>query len=238
MADVKWFNPNPLSYKMNENKPEIIFYPVRLEKIIEEYKQVVTFRFASDTPLAFVPGQHAHLQAPNTVRSKATVRHLSIASTPKDGWLDFTMDLNSPSEFKQKFAAAKPGDMTSLFKIGGEFCINPDIQNKVAFIAGGIGITPIRSLLRQIDQELLQVAWELIHISRDKYLYEDEFNHYPGEQHRIRRLDCDRELAACVARNKDGWFYLSGSNGFVEGIRQKIVELQIDPARIVTEDFR
>merc|ERR1712170_273444 len=75
---------------------------------------------------------------------------------------------------KQLFAAAKPGAKAVVFKIKGDLVIDPTEQKNVVFVAGGIGITPMRAMILDIIGQKLAVSCSLVHVARSKHLYEDE----------------------------------------------------------------
>lgn len=91
----------------------------------------------------FEPGQHAMVQIETP--SGADDRFLSIASAPSDEHLGFAVRL-SDSEFKQAFTRSKPGEAVRLVGPMGRFQRDP--KRPALLLSGGIGITPLRSMLR------------------------------------------------------------------------------------------
>jgi len=213
------------------------FYPVVLESVQREYGEVHTYTFRPQAPLPFLAGQHVHLLAPGLELGKPNVRHMSVASTPADPLLQFSMDLASGSPYKQAFHEAKPGQSTQIFKIGGDFTLDAG-NSPLVFLAGGIGITPFRSLIRALEEAGRPRAWTLVHVSRDAFLYQAEFSPLPFTQHRVGRQAFLELLPGLVAEQREAEYYLCGSRGFVEGVAQTLGELGIAPERIKTEDFR
>lgn len=213
------------------------FYAVTLVDKTREYDEVFTFRFRSPEPIPFVPGQYVHLLAPGSPPGRENVRHLSIASVPEEGPLRFTMDLGSQSDYKQKFASLEPGGTAHLFKVKGDFVLGPQAPSRVVFLAGGIGITPIRSLIHHIGHQGLATDWRLAHVARGPFLYETELGEFPNLQARIRR----RELAGLVAQ----WvpdvpgavWYISGSARFVQGVSDLLRTHGISQESLRIEDF-
>ncbi len=91
----------------------------------------------------FEPVQHAMVQIETP--SGADDRLLSNASAPSDEHLDFAVRL-SDREFKQAFSRSKPGDPVRLVGPVGRF--QRDSERPALLLSGGIGITPLRSMLR------------------------------------------------------------------------------------------
>jgi ferredoxin-NADP reductase len=213
------------------------FYAVTLVAKKHEYGQVHTFRLEPEAPVTFVPGQYVHLMAPNSPPGRENVRHLSISSIPEDGPLEFTIDLASASDYKKKFAALEVGGKAHLFKIKGHFVLGDTPPSSIVFLAGGIGITPIRSLIRQIQKHRLPVEWRLAHVARDGFLYEEELAALGGQQKRIRRPEAAALVAGWTAEKPDAAYYVSGSNRFVEGITAMLKEHGIPESSVTVENF-
>jgi len=213
------------------------FHALTLVSKTREYDQVYTFAFQPETPVSFVPGQYVHLLAPQSPPGRENVRHLSIASTPAEGPLKFTFDLGSRTDYKAKFAGLEVGGKAHLFKVKGEFVLGDPPPPRAVFLAGGLGITPVRSLLRQITAAGLPVEWRLAHVARGAFLYEAELAAWGGTQRRIRRA----EAAALVRHWAGEWpgarWYLSGSHRFVEGISAELAAFGVAGSDVVREDF-
>ncbi len=222
------------------------YYDAVLEEAIHEYDEVWTYRLkiaeGEDVP-EFLPGQYAHVAAPGLEEvTKPMRRHLSIASTPADGEFIFSMDTSSHSDFKQLFLDAQKGSVIKLFKLKGEFTLEnlPD-NSRVIFIAGGTGITPVRSLVRAMDQQNLSVPWDLYYVGRH-YLFAHELSSYKGKTNFIGRESVPLMISSCVdaykAKGKgDLHIYLSGSHSFVEDITDQLTGKGIPSDHIRTEDF-
>ena len=77
---------------------------------------------------------------------RAHIHHFSLSSSPFDPLLEFTTRLRG-TEFKNALAALQPGSELELEGPYGTFVLPAD-AGKVAFLAGGIGVTCVRSILR------------------------------------------------------------------------------------------
>ncbi len=70
----------------------------------------------------------------------------SHCSAPSDRYLELTTRM-SGSPFKQALEKLVPGDRVRIAGPGGRLRVADDV-GRVAFLIGGIGITPVRSVLR------------------------------------------------------------------------------------------
>ena len=214
------------------------FYPITLVSKSKEYDTVYTLKFSSAAPVSFVPGQYVHLLAPASPPGPQNVRHLSIASIPEEGDLQFSLDLSPTSEYKQKLADLAPGGLAHLFKVKGEFVLDVPPASRVVFLAGGLGITPVRALITQIVHRDLAVEWRLAHVARGPYLYQKELEPLGGEQVRLRRPDLESRVVQWVNQWPDARYYASGSSRFVEGMVTLLKSNGVPYSFIRVEDFR
>jgi ferredoxin-NADP reductase len=101
-------------------------------------------RLRLERPLGFHhhPGQHAVLRL-HTDRGP-DLRPLSIASPPEAAELEFATRIG-PSAYKQAFAALQGGDRVKVSRPMGSFRLDP--TRPEVMVSGGIGITPLRSML-------------------------------------------------------------------------------------------
>lgn len=203
-----------------------------------EYDSTVTLSFSPDAPLPFAAGQWIHLACAAEPEGRHMVRHMSIASAPNDPYLEFTMDFQSNSDYKRAMAALKPGDRVAAFKLRGEFTVPEQPNGPLVFLAGGLGVTPIRSLIRSFGSGVPRVPLYFIHVSRGAFLYQDEIQKLPIEQGRINRSGVAKLLPAVAqkAGNQACW-YVSGSDRFVEGLKPVLHGLGVAEERIITENF-
>ncbi len=213
------------------------FYALTLVGKKREYAQVHTFQFEPESPVAFVPGQYVHLMAPNSPPGPGNVRHLSIASIPEDGPLEFTIDLASATDYKKKLTALEVGGKAHLFKVKGHFVLGETPPRDIVFLAGGIGITPIRSLIRHIEKHRLPVEWRLGHVARGEFLYQEELSRLNAPQRRIGRSGVKELLDVWTAEKPHAAYYVSGSHRFVEGITILLKERGIPGTAVTVEDF-
>jgi len=213
------------------------FHSLTLVEKIREYDEVFTLRFSSEEPIPFVPGQYVHLMAPASPPGRENVRHLSIASIPEEGPLQFTVDLAPTSDYKKKMAALEPGGTTHLFKVKGQFVLGEPLPPRVMFLAGGLGITPVRALIHQIALHRLPVEWRLAHVARGAYLYEEELLALTGTQERLRHADVENLVRRWSHEVPGARWYVSGASRFVRAMTEILRTLGVADENLRVEDF-
>lgn len=105
---------------------------------------VVMMRFERPEDFVFIPGQWLRLTV-ETVEGKQT-KTFTIASARDDDWLEIATRI-SGSTFKQALERLRPGERVGLTGPGGRMSL-PDGIRRAAFLVGGVGVTPARSMLR------------------------------------------------------------------------------------------
>lgn len=110
------------------------------------------FVFGSDRKLAFAPGQYlewtlAHRKAD----SRGIRRYFTIASSPTDSDFRVGVKFYQPSSsFKKKMLSMRKGDTIVASQLAGDFTLPKNKNKKLVFIAGGIGVTPFRSMIEYL----------------------------------------------------------------------------------------
>lgn len=121
--------------------------------IIQRTPSIRSFRFPIKARgVRYRPGQFFFL----TIRigGEEAIHHFSFSSSPTEkGYIEFTKRITG-SDFSQALANMKPGDWARLQGPEGSFTL-PRNQSKLAFLSGGIGITPLRSMLRYVTDKSL-----------------------------------------------------------------------------------
>ena len=122
---------------------------VRVEKIAEGCYDYV---FRPDRKIRFRPGQYVDwtldVAAPD---SRGNRRPFTIASAPTEREVRLGAKFYpSPSAFKRQLSDMQPGDVIYASRPAGTFTLPKDPKEKLVFIAGGIGITPFRSMVKDL----------------------------------------------------------------------------------------
>lgn len=113
---------------------------------------VYEFCFESDGAVRFSPGQYMEWTL-NHRRpdSRGNRRFFTIASSPNEKEIKLGVKFYpNASSFKQALFAVNPGDAILAAQPAGDFTLSGNKREKLAFIAGGIGITPFRSMITHL----------------------------------------------------------------------------------------
>src|SRR5215210_4566865 len=105
----------------------------------------------------FVPGQYFWVELPNRGHDdeRGLRRHISIVTSPNDrGVLGLATRIRDTA-FKETLAEMDVGDEAIVEEPKGDYQLPEDTSKHYVFVAGGIGITVFRSMLRYIAEENL-----------------------------------------------------------------------------------
>jgi len=118
----------------------------------------------------FKPGQYfwVTLLDPPYEDEKGPRRHISVVTSPNErGVLGLCTRLRD-SAFKRSLAELPVGAEVEVEEPKGDFLLPEDATQPYVFIAGGIGITVFRCMLRYIAEEQLPYRVTLVYSNRDR----------------------------------------------------------------------
>jgi NAD(P)H-flavin reductase len=147
---------------------------------LESYKEsedVYTFLFEKENDLRWIAGQHGLFTITHK-KIKNKTRPFTIASAPSENEVRLTMRIGeNPSDFKKAMLELKQGMTINMTGPLGSF--NLQDNSPSLLIAGGIGITPFRSILKQIESEGNDVNMpiHLLYMDSSKsFIFKDELD--------------------------------------------------------------
>ena len=120
--------------------------------------------------IGFTPGQYFHVTVPNVghLDDKGLRRHITVVTSPNEkGVLGFATRMRD-SAFKRTLRELPVGSEVEVEPPKGSFGLPEDPSRPLVFIAGGIGITVFRSMLRYVHEERLPYRITLIYSNRDR----------------------------------------------------------------------
>jgi len=118
----------------------------------------------------FRPGQYfwVELLDPPYQDEKGPRRHISVVTSPTErGVLGLCTRLRDTA-FKRSLAELELGDEVEVEEPKGDFLLPEDTDRRYVFVAGGIGITVFRCMLRYIADKRLPYDVTLVYSNRDR----------------------------------------------------------------------
>jgi ferredoxin-NADP reductase len=118
----------------------------------------------------FTPGQYFFVTLPDVGHQddKGLRRHITVVTSPNEkGVLGFATRMRD-SAFKKSLAELPVGAEVEVEPPKGKFTLPVDASRPLVFVAGGIGITVFRSMLRYIADESLPYRVTLLYSNRNR----------------------------------------------------------------------
>lgn len=112
---------------------------------------IMGFTFSSKKKLAFQPGQYMEWTLPHHADTRGHRRYFTLASSPTEKDIRLGVKFYPRgSSFKAALLAMDAQTAIAAANVAGDFVLSTDTQRKLAFIAGGVGVTPYRSMLKYL----------------------------------------------------------------------------------------
>jgi ferredoxin-NADP reductase len=130
---------------------------------------LVTFDLLGEE-VDFKPGQYFFVTLPDVGHEdeRGLRRHITVVTSPNEkGVLGLATRMRD-SAFKRTLGELPVGTEVEVEQPKGDFGLPDDTSRPLVFIAGGIGITVFRSMLRHIREEQLPYRVTLIYSNRDR----------------------------------------------------------------------
>lgn len=226
------------------------------------------FLFTPPKKLAFAPGQYMEWTLPHKHSdSRGNRRYFTIASSPTEDKLRLGVKFYpNGSSFKKALADIDIKTPIVGAQLSGDFTLPKDIKQKLVFIAGGIGITPFRSMIKYLIDKKQPRPIVLFYANKtsDEIVYGDIFNQAQAElgiktvytltdqskipanwleqapesirQNKIGRIDANM-IKQEVPDFWDRIFYLSGPHAMVTAYKETLKSMGIGDSRIKTDFF-
>src|SRR5262250_147050 len=129
-------------------------YEARLLNRVEVAEDTMAFHFEKPPGFEFRPGQSSDLTLvnPPETDSEGNVRTFSIASAPFEDQLMFATRMRETA-FKRSLKKMPLATVVKMEPAMGSFTLHKNSAKPAVFLAGGIGVTPFSSIVRQADHD-------------------------------------------------------------------------------------
>jgi len=234
-------------------------YSSQLLNRVQVAEGTMAFHFEKPSHFDFKPGQSADVTLPDPPETDAegNTRTFSIASSPFENQLMFTTRLRDTA-FKRSLKKVPLGTEVKIGPAMGSFTLHKNSAKLAVFLAGGIGITPFLSIVRQADHDRLPHKLHLFYSNRrpeDTAFLEilqmleksnpnfhlictmtkmpQSQKEWKGETGSINKEMLSRHLFAL----QGSVYYSAGPPAMVAGISKMLIGAGVDEDDIRTEDF-
>lgn len=234
-------------------------YLVKLKDRHEVAERTMAFQIEKPTNFTFKPGQWIDITLldPPETDAEGNVRGFSIASAPHEDTLTVATRLRG-SAFKRVLTEMPLGTEIEITPPGGGFFLHNNPERTAVFLSGGIGVTPLRSMLRHATHEKLphKIVFffsnrrpedapflkELDELQKENPNYrfiptmskmENSSRSWSGETGWIDKKMLDRYLRDA----QSPIYYIVGPQAMVDGLQQMLNDSGVDDDDIRLEGF-
>lgn len=208
---------------------------------------VESFYWEQEQPVTWEPGQYAHYILPHSgVDGRGDGRWFTISNAPfeKDFRITTRFDGEKVSSFKKELQKLKVGDEIEYDDGPKGFFTVDDPSKHSIFIAGGIGITPYRAILEELDHDGKKINADLFYTNRDENIvFKDELEQIASRQpnFKIHYFIGDKRIEETnfkqVDPNLSLTYYISGPRPMVEAYETKLKNLGVVEKQIKLDYF-
>ncbi len=229
---------------------------IRREEVAEG---TMAFHFEKPSGFAFKAGQSADVTLidPPETDAEGNTRTFSIASPPFENELVFTTRMRDTA-FKRSLKKVPLATEVKIGSAAGSFTLHKNRAKPAVFLAGGIGITPFLSIVRQADHDRLPHKLYLFYSNRrpEDAAFLDTLQNLEKTNPNFRLICTMTEMS----KSKKEWkgetvlidkemlsrhlavlqgpiYYIAGPPAMVAAMRETLVSAGVEEDDIRTEEF-
>lgn len=245
------------------------FRAFRVERIVQESEAIRSFYLAPEDggPIAaFEPGQYVSVRLSVPGDPYTHIRQYSLSDAPGRPYYRISVKREDGSEgadggvaSRYMHASVKVGDTLSLSAPAGDFVLDVRDARPVVLLSGGVGLTPMVSMLKTLAERYPARQVTFIHAARGGKLHamREEVEAVARENPQVGIYWCyseptaedrdarafhkegfiDAEWLNAVVPNRDAAYYFCGPIPFMAGVNGALKSLGVPDADIRYEFF-
>lgn len=218
-------------------------YLLEVTKIRPDAPDIVSIFFQKPADFAYNAGDCIDIGFKDSALGKKT---FSFASSPLEDDLYITYK-RGISDYKKKMQTLDVGDSVIATHYGSNFVFHPG--KKSIFIAGGVGVTPLRSMIYTSLQGISQEEMILVYLNNsDDFVFEAEFLDWQKVHPHFRYIPLNTVQKGRISKNiliqhlptvssSPYDFYISGPPLMIDAVSTIIEDLGLADHIIHTDSF-
>ncbi len=214
---------------------------LRLISKFTEAGDIVSFRFQTNEPFEWRAGQYMRFTL--RISGKEESHWFTIASAPFEKQIMITTHVRPKSDYKQTLNALKIGEEIEATSLDGDFVWRDNDIPKV-FIAGGIGVTPVHSILKEHVHTHSSIPVVLLYATTsDDIAYKTEFDKLVIEhpEFNVSYLVGERLTAEIIQKHIpniiESFVYLSGPDPMVDAVASDLQKIGVQDHNLMRDGF-
>jgi ferredoxin-NADP reductase len=216
---------------------------LRLLDRIKEASDCYSFLFEKPSNFSFIPGQFLIYTIKNEIHDdRGEERYFTISSAPFEKEIRLTTRIfETPSTFKEDLMNLKEYEDIEVKGPEGDFFFDSTFENHL-FVSGGIGITPFRSILLDLQNKNKEPNIKLYYANKNiEIVFQNELEELNNQNFLIEYFIAENTLTPekiykdfKVINNCA--VYLSGPEPMVESFSTELIKLGI-PEKNIKRDY-
>ncbi len=238
--------------------PVLKLRPFRVTEIVWETAEIFSLELEPQDPadmVSFKPGQWVYLHLLEKDGTPWARAAYSVASAPEESGEHLKLGIKLEGDFTKRASNLMPDDMVSIQGPFGVFVTPPGDEPLVMF-AAGIGITPLRCMIRSLELQGVSRPVTLFYTNKtieDAAYFEDldalaervdwftpvftltrgAPSDWPGETGRIDDAMLDRHVSSI----ENAVFFMCGPKVFMDDIRRMLEERGVDTRKRLKQEL-
>lgn len=230
---------------------------IKLTKKEDVANGTMAFHFEKPTDLSFRAGQFCDLRLlnPPETDDEGDIRGFSLANAPYEDDIMIATRMRDTA-FKRVLKNMPIGESVEFDGPYGDFTLHKTQTTPAVFIIGGIGVTPVRSMIAEATRDKTDHQITLLHSSKtpDDLPFTNDFKEFASTNPNFAyipvasdstpeewdgesgRIDADM-VKKYVPDLEKPIYYLSGPEGMVRAMRQLLIGIGANEDNIKTEEF-
>jgi ferredoxin-NADP reductase len=232
-------------------------YTIKLLKKETIANGTMAFEWEKPDGFEYIPGQFCDMTLVNPPETdeEGNVRGFSFVTAPSEDNLKIATRMRDTA-FKRVLRNLPIGSTVKLDAPYGDFKLHKTSTTPAVFLIGGIGITPVRSIIAQATQDKLPHSITLLYANKTAAdaAFTADFAAFAGTNKNFKFVPVYADASAAEWAGERGFidaamlkkyvpdiaapiYYLSGPAGMVKAMRQMLVAAGANEDNIRTEEF-
>ncbi len=209
---------------------------IKRQPIVDD---LVSFWFKPEQKFSYQAGQYVELTLNHDdPDERGNTRWFTLSSSPSEPLLSITTR-HGRTSFKKQLWQMKKGDVLESSEPMGDFVLPKDENRPLVFVIGGVGITPVRSIIKWLADTREQRNIEVLYTvsAGNKFAFIDLLKNYGASLKTFHERLGAEEVLENIKPLGNKLVYLSGPEPMIEALYDNLQSLGVPREQLVMDGF-